>query len=115
MVRSSQILEADVDDDPVQPGGEGPFWIEPSNRGEQLHEDLLSDVLGEVVVSDDSIRGTQNFCPMKLEENFQPRQVAVPTPKYGLPLPWLRHTAFHLQRRLWAPNMVLPRGWGKVR
>ena len=87
VVSSSQLLEADVDDDPVQPGGKGPFRIEPLYRGEQIHEDLLRDVLGEVVVPDDSIRGAQYGQPVKLEENFQPRQVSVPTLKYGLPLP----------------------------
>ena len=100
MTPSSQLLEADVDDDPVQPGGKGPFRVESPYRGEQLHEDLLRDVLGEVVVPDDPIRGTQHAKPVKLEEHFQPREVTVLTPKYGLPLPWRCHTTFHLRRCL---------------
>ena len=95
MVSSPQLLEADVDDDPVQPRGKGPLWVEPPHRGKQLHEDLLRDVLGEVVLSHNPIRGTQYGHPVKLEEHLQPRQVSVLTPKYGLTLSMHRHTTFH--------------------
>ena len=87
MVAPSQLLEADVDDDPVQPGSKGPIRIEPPYGGEQLYEDLLGNVLREVAASDNPIRGAQDGQPVKLEENFQPRQVSFLTPKYGLPLP----------------------------
>ena len=114
MVAPSQLLEADVDDDPVQPGSKGPFRIEPPYGGEQLYEDLLGNVLREVAASDNPIRGAQDGQPVKLEENFQPRQVSFLTPKYGLPLPWQRHTTFHPQRWYEPLHIVLPSGTGKV-
>ena len=95
VVSSAQFLEADVDHDPIQPGGKGPLRVKPPYLCEQLYEDLLSDILGEVVVSHDPIRGTQDGQPVKLEENFQPGQVSILTPKYGLPLPWRRQLTIH--------------------
>ena len=67
MVAPSQFLEADVDNDPAQPGRKGPFPIEPLYGGEQLHEDLLRNVLCQVVAPDDPVRGTQNGQPVKFE------------------------------------------------
>ena len=116
MVAPSQLLEADIDHDPVQPGGKRPFRIEPPYRGEQLHEDLLGYVLCEVAVSDDPIRGAQDAQPVKLDEHFQPRQISTLTLEYGLPLLSLCHATFHPRRRCFekAPHILLPPDAGKV-
>ena len=79
-------------------GAKGPSPIEPLYGGEQLHEDLLRNVLCQMVAPDDPIRGTQNGQPVKFEENLQPGQVSLLTPKYRLPFVWQRHVTFHLQR-----------------
>ena len=76
-------------------GAKGRFFVKLLDGGEELHKDMLGDIFGKIVATDNPIRSTQHGQPVKFEENFQPSQVSILTPKYGLPLPWRRQMTIY--------------------
>src|SRR5919198_324406 len=51
-------VETPVDDDPVQPGPEGPAFVEAGQRGERALERVLRNVVGKLAPTGDHVRGT---------------------------------------------------------
>src|SRR5437773_229471 len=62
-----------VDDDPVQPGTEGPPAVEPVERAHRGKKRFLGDVLGCRRVADDEISGAVRRPPVRAKERLEVR------------------------------------------
>src|SRR5689334_4067985 len=64
----AQEVEAAVDDDPVQPGTEGPPLVETRQRSERPLERVLGDIVGELAPPRDHVRRAPGGAPVAREE-----------------------------------------------
>lgn len=57
---AAETVDGQVDDDPVDPGGETGLALETRQRGKRLGEGFLRDVQGILAVPDDLVRDVEN-------------------------------------------------------